>query len=67
MLFMTLASSTMQHFAMVILIPSLCKYHHENLTSLEIGVLISAATAGELVAYRYTEPCISKFGIKWSL
>ena len=37
------------------------------MTSLEIGLLISAATAGDLVAYRYSEPCISKFGIKWSL
>ena len=67
MLFITLASSTMQTFAMVILIPSLCRNHHEVMTSLEIGLLISAATAGDLVAYRYSEPCISKFGIKWSL
>jgi len=37
------------------------------MTSLEIGLLISAATTGDLVAYRYSEPCISKFGIKWSL
>ena len=67
MLFITLASSTMQTFAMVVLIPSLCRYHHEAMTSLEIGLLIAAATAGDLVAYRYSEPCISKFGIKWSL
>ena len=67
MLFITLASSTLQTFAMVILIPSLCRNYHEVMTSLEIGLLISAATAGDLVAYRYSEPCISKFGIKWSL
>ena len=52
---------------MIILIPILCKYHHPSLTSLEIGILLSSTTAGELVAYRYTEPCISNFGIKWSL
>lgn len=52
---------------MVILIPILCHFHHAGLTSLEIGMLIAAATAGEMMAYRYTEPCISQFGIKWSL
>jgi len=67
MLFMTLAGSTMQNFAMIILIPLLCKYHHKSLNSLEIGMLIAAATTGELVSFRYTEPLISKFGIKWSL
>jgi len=67
MLFLTLASSTMQLFAMVILIPSLCKYFHSNMTSFEVGLIMAAATAGELGSYRYTEQMISKVGIKWSL
>ena len=66
-LFLTLASATLSQFAFVILLPILCRSHHESLKSHEIGMLIVALTAGELLAYRYTEPCISNFGIRWSL
>ena len=45
----------------------MCKEEHESLQSIEIGILIIAATAGELASHRYTEPFIDKFGIKWSL
>ena len=67
MLFMALVCSTLQYFAMVILIPIMCSLHYTSLTSVEIGILIIAATAGELASHRYTEPFIDKFGIKWSL
>jgi len=66
-LFLTLASATLSQFAFVILIPFLCRDYHESLKSHEIGMLVVALTAGELLAYRYTEPCISNFGIRWSL
>jgi len=32
-----------------------------------MGIIIAAQTAGSLMAYKYTEPLISKLGIKWSL
>ena len=67
MLFIALASSTMQHFAMVILIPFICTYDHALIKSYEIGILLAAAMAGELIASRFTEPSISKLGTKWSL
>ena len=57
-LFLALASSTMQHFAMVILIPFLCSYDHVEIKSYEIGILLAAATGGELIAARFTEPSI---------
>jgi len=67
MIFLALASSTMQHFAMVILIPFLCAYEHKEVKSYEIGVLIAAAWAGSLIASRFTEPTISKMGTKWAI
>ena len=67
MLFIALASSTMQHFAMIILIPFICTYDHKLIKSYEIGILLASATTGELIASRFTEPSISKIGIKWSI
>lgn len=37
------------------------------ITSLEVGVLIASETAGELCSYRFTEPLVSKLGVKWAL
>ena len=34
--------------------------------SYEVGILLASATAGELIASRFTEPCLSRFGTKWS-
>lgn len=67
MLFLALASSTMQHFAMVILIPFICAYEHEQMKSVEIAILLASSTAGELVSSRFTEPSVSKIGSKWSI
>ena len=68
MLFIALASSTMQHFAMVILIPFICTYdYNDKIESFEIGILLTAATAGELMANRFMEPSISRIGTKWSI
>ena len=57
----------MQHFAMIILIPFICTYDHPMIKSYEIGILLASATAGELIASRFTEPAISKLGTKWSI
>ena len=70
MLFLALATSTMQHFAMVILIPFICTYSDSfksTIKSYEIGIILATATAGELTANRLLEPCISKLGTKWSI
>jgi len=67
MLFLALASSTMQHFAMVILIPFMAAYEHDEVKSFEIGLLIGSAWAGSLIAGRFTEPAISKMGTKWAM
>ena len=67
MLFLALASSTMQHFAMVILIPFMATYDHADVKSFEIGILIGAAWAGSMIAGRFTEPAISKMGTKWAM
>lgn len=67
MLFVALASSTMQHFAMVILIPFMSKYDHAEVKSYEIGILIAASWAGQLIATRFTEPSISKLGTRWAI
>ena len=67
MLFVAIACSTMQQFAMVILIPFLCSYDHGAITSYEIGILLAASTAGELYIRRYIEPSISRLGTKWSI
>ena len=40
---------------------------HSSITAFEMAIIITAHTAGFLVAYRNTEPFISKLGIKWSL
>ena len=66
-LFISLACSTMQLFAMVILLPFLCRFHHDSITSSEIGILISACTMGEILASRFTEPSVSRYGTKASL
>jgi len=50
MLFLAIASSTMQHFAMVILIPFLCFYDHPEIKSYEIGILIASTWAGGMIA-----------------
>lgn len=57
----------MQHFAMVILLPFVCAYQFKTIESYEIGILLAASTAGELMSHRYVEPSISKFGTKWSI
>ena len=70
MLFLALATSTMQHFAMVILIPFICTYNDSfksTIKSYEIGIILATATAGELTANRLLEPCVSKLGTKWSI
>lgn len=67
MLFCALACATMQHYAMIIIIPFLCKFDHKGMESVEIGILIAAATAGELVCARLTEPSISRLGTKYSV
>ena len=67
MLFLALASSTMQHFAMVILIPFICSQDHEDVKSYEIGLLIASAWAGGMIAPRFTELAISKMGTKWAI
>jgi len=66
-MFLSLSCSTMQLFAMVVLLPFLCRFHHASLKSYEIGLLISASTIGELVAVKFTEPAVAKLGTKWSL
>lgn len=40
---------------------------HASITAFEMGLILASQTAGSLVAYRNTEPFVSKFGIKWSL
>ena len=67
MLFLALATSTMQYFAIVILLPLQSLSMHSSINTLEMGLIIAAQTAGSLVAYRNVEPFVSKFGIKWSL
>lgn len=52
---------------MIILIPFICTYDHKMIKSYEIGILLASATAGELIASRFTEPAISKIGTKWSI
>lgn len=52
---------------MIVLIPFLCTYDHPLIQSYEIGILLASATAGELMASRFTEPSISKIGTKWSI
>lgn len=64
---LSLACSTMQLFAMVILLPFLVRFHHAQINSFEVGILIAACTVGELVACRFTEPVVSYLGTKWSL
>ena len=66
-LFFSLSCSTMQLFAMVILLPFMCRFHHNSLTSFEIGILISSCTMGEILASRFTEPSVSRYGTKTSL
>ena len=66
-LFVALASSTMQQFAMVILLPFLCAEHHQDMPSYEVGILLAASIAGELMANKFTEPAISRIGTKWSI
>lgn len=66
-LFLALASSTMQTFAMIILIPFICFYDHTEIKSYEIGILLAASVSGELIASRFTEPSISRLGTKWSI
>ena len=67
MLFIALASATMQHYAMIILIPFMCTHDHSSIQSYEIGILIAAATAGELISRRFTEPSISKLGTRYAI
>ena len=67
MLFLSLASSTMQHFAMVIIIPFTCFYEHNQVKSYEIGILIAASWAGHLIASGFTELSISKLGTRWAI
>ena len=67
MLFIALACSTMQHFAMIILIPFICAFEHSEIKSYEIGIIMVSSTAGELISSRFTEPSISKIGSKWAI
>ena len=67
MLFIALATSTLPHYAMVILIPFLAEHDHKSMKSFEIGILIAAATAGSLSSSRFTEPLISMLGTKWTI
>ena len=67
MIFLAIASSTMQHFAMVILIPFLCAYEHQEVKSYEIGIILASAMAGDMISSKFTEPTISKMGTKWAI
>ena len=58
MLFLALATSTMQYFAVVILLPMQSLVNHSSITGFEMGTIIASQTAGSLVAYRNIEPLI---------
>jgi hypothetical protein len=59
MLFLALATSTLQYFAVVILLPIQALVTHSSITAFEMAMIIASHTAGSLVAYRNTEPIIS--------
>ena len=67
MLFIAMVCSTLQYFAMVVLIPQMCSEKYRSLTNAEVGILLVTSTSGELVSNRYTEVLIDKLGIRWSL